>query len=109
MHTHADPEEDTAVDVMTTIVPRAPWRVVTVEALDCYRLKVRFVDGTEGTVDMSGFVRNPEAGVFAPLRDELFFRQVRVELGVVTWPGNIDISPDAMHEAIANHGEWVLS
>ncbi len=34
--------------------------------------------------------------------------QVRVELGVVTWPGEIDLAPDAMHAELAAHGEWHL-
>ena len=46
MHTHADPEKNSTVDVMETIVPRTPWRVRSVEALDRYRLRVRFIDGT---------------------------------------------------------------
>jgi 2-methylcitrate dehydratase PrpD len=46
-------------------VPRAPWRVSAVRALDRYHLRVLFVDGTEGMVDMSGLVQSPEAGVFA--------------------------------------------
>jgi hypothetical protein len=26
----------------------------------------------------------------------------------LAWPGNIDLAPDAMYEAIKKHGEWVL-
>ena len=28
--------------------------------------------------------------------------------GVVTWPGELDIAPDAMHQAIRLHGAWYL-
>jgi hypothetical protein len=45
---------------------------------------------------MSNFIFSDEAGVFAALRDETLFAQVHLELGVVTWPGEIDIAPDAM-------------
>ena len=34
--------------------------------------------------------------------------QARVEDGFVTWPGDLDLAPDAMYQAIKNHGEWVL-
>jgi hypothetical protein len=26
----------------------------------------------------------------------------------VTWPGELDLAPDAMHEAIKQQGEWIL-
>jgi len=91
------------------IVPRSPWRVEAVEALPDYRLKVRFCDGTEGTVDMSALVRSPDAGVFAVLADPQRFAEVFVELGAVTWPGELDLAPDAMHAEIRARGEWHLS
>lgn len=91
------------------IVPRSSWRVEAVKALPDYRLKVRFFDGTEGTVDMSALVRSPDAGVFAVLADPLRFAEAFIELGAVTWPGELDLAPDAMHAEIRAHGEWRLS
>jgi hypothetical protein len=69
---------------------------------------VRFNDGTAGIVDMAAFVNSEEAGVSAPLRDESLFRQAKVVLGAVTWPGDLDLAPDAMHHAIKEHGKWVI-
>lgn len=106
MCAQAVPEEDRPVDLTT---PRSPWRVAAVDALPGYRLKVRFLDGTEGTVDMSARVRSAEAGVFAVLADPACFAKVFVDYGVVTWPGEIDLAPDAMHRAIQATGQWVLS
>lgn len=108
MHSHAVTEEDRPLDVIKTIVPRAPWRVTEVEVLSNYRLEVHFADGVKGVVDMSKLVMNPDSGVFSELRDDSIFRQVRLELGVVTWPGDIDIAPDAMHAAIKQRGEWII-
>lgn len=108
MYTHANAEENRTPEVVPPIRPRAPWRVAAVEAKPEFRLRVRFNDGTEGEVDMARFVRSPEAGVFAALRDDALFHQVRVEWGAVTWPGELDLAPDAMYEAIKQHGEWVL-
>ena len=35
--------------------------------------------------------------VFEPIRsDEAFFRRVRVEDGVLTWPGDVDIAPETV-------------
>jgi hypothetical protein len=84
-----------------------PWRVERVEALDGYRLKVRFIDGLEGEVHMMALVHSPNAGVFAALRDASIFEEVFLEHGAVTWPGELDLAPDAMHERIREDGVWV--
>jgi hypothetical protein len=86
--------------------PFAPWRVVRVEVLPHYRLRVRFVDGTEGDVLLAGLIERDGAGLFANLRDEGLFRKAYVELGAVTWPGNLDLAPDAMYDAIVETGNW---
>ena len=86
-----------------------PWRVQKVRALAAYRLQVTFLDGLSGIVDVSEFVASPDAGVFASLRDPTLFGQAYVEYGVVTWPGELDLAPDAMHAEIKEHGEWKLT
>lgn len=86
-----------------------PWRVVSVKALPNFKLRVCFVDGLEGTVDMAARVYSKDAGVFAKLSDPAHFKQAHVELGAVTWPGEIDLAPDAMHAAIKESGEWKLN
>lgn len=91
------------------VVPRAAWRVAEVEVLPGWRLRVRHNDGVVGTVDVSALVHSDRAGMFAALRDEALFYQVFLDLGAVTWPGEIDLSPYAMHDEIAAHGEWVLN
>ena len=110
MSTQSNTKKDTAASVVPPIQVQAgaPWDVVAVEALDGYRLHVRFADGLEGMVDMSDRVRAPNAGVFAVLADPGIFAQVYVDLEAVTWPGEIDLAPDAMHDEIEKHGIWTL-
>ena len=63
------------------------------------------MDGVEGDVRfMPSFFR----GVFAHLADQAAFAEVEVVHGAVTWPGELDLAPDAMHDEIAANGEWVL-
>lgn len=57
---------------------------------------------------MHGLIHSPDAGVFAVLRDEELFSKVTLVHGAVTWLGELDLAPDAMHEAIALTGEFVL-
>jgi hypothetical protein len=108
MREHADAEEDRPAGLTPAIQPAAPWRVAHVELLPGFRLHVRFNDGTEGNVELSDFVHSGSAGVFAALRDATLFAQARIEWGAVTWPGDLDLAPDAMHRAIKAHGAWMV-
>jgi Protein of unknown function (DUF2442) len=103
--------KETALEQNTSarVTPSVPWRLKDVKALSGYRLKVCFQDGLEGTVDMSALVWSENAGVFAALRDETVFRQVFLEYGAVTWPGEIDLAPDAMYEEIKKNVAWLLT
>jgi Protein of unknown function (DUF2442) len=74
--------------------------VVAVEPLDGYKLRLWFEDGTEGTLDLAPFLNF--RGVFAPLRDLNYFRQVRVDpgLGTVVWPNGADLDPDVLYSRL---------
>jgi hypothetical protein len=85
-----------------------PWVVVAVRPLPGYRLSVRFVDGTEGEVDLSPFLFGPRPGVFEHLRDEKQFAEVYVNDGAVTWPGELDLAPDAMYDDIKAQGSYTI-
>lgn len=93
-------QQDSSFDVTPPIKPRMPWRVTSVDALPGFRLHVRFVDGTEGTVDLTALIHSPGAGVFATLADPSQFNKAFVEHGAVTWPGDIDLAPDAMYAEV---------
>jgi len=108
MLTHANTEKDIASEIAPPIRPGAPWRIAEVRPLPDYGLWVRFNDGTEGTVAMSGFLHSSRAGVFSALLDEELFSRVSLDYGAVTWPGELDLAPDAMYEAIRRDGQWIL-
>ena len=63
MRSDATAEQDFA----SGITPSVPWRISAIEVLPAHRLKVQFLDGTEGTVDMSRLVFSEHAGVFENL------------------------------------------
>ncbi len=81
------------------------WDVTEVKPEAHLVLSVRFVDGVTGKVR---FLPSHLTGVFEPLKNVDFFNQVFINNGVVTWPGEIDLAPDAMHDEIKKTGEWVL-
>jgi hypothetical protein len=79
-------------------------------ALPDFRLLVTFVDGTSGEVDLQELLRRPRGAgnAFEALRVPEVFAQARVVLGAVEWPGGADLAPDAMYDAIREHGRWVV-
>ncbi len=96
-----------ALTVQEAIRACAPWSVTSLEVLPGYKLRVGFYDGLSGIVDMSRLILSPDAGVFAALADKSVFAQAFISHGAVTWPGDLDVAPDAMHEAIVAKGEWL--
>lgn len=93
--------------VEPTVQPLAPWRVRSVRQTGAYTLEVQFNDGLTGRVEMQQLVNSPQAGVFAALADPSLFNRVFVELGAVTWPGGLDLAPDAMYDDIRQDGVCV--
>ena len=82
------------------------WDVVAVKPVAPLALAVQFADGLAGQVR---FMPSHLTGVFGVLSDPQVFAQVQLESGAVTWPGDLDLAPDAMYQAIKTQGEWVLS
>ena len=79
--------------------------VVDVETVMPMALQVWFAYGTTGQVR---FEPSHLTGVFEALKDPIVFAQARIEAGAVTWPGDLDLAPDAMYAEIKSRGEWVL-
>jgi len=80
--------------------------VVNAKIVRHLELEVTFADGTSGRVLM---LPSHLYGVFAQLQDPVFFNRMAVTNGYVSWPGEIDLAPDAMYEAIKCHGQWILN
>lgn len=79
------------------------WDVTSVEVSGPYRLRVSFADGLMGEVEFGPtFFR----GVFEKLTDPSEFAKVRATEGFVTWPGELDLAPDAMHDQIKKYGRY---
>ena len=68
-------------------------------------LQVKFADGIQGNVK---FLPSHLIGVFEPLKNPSFFAKAHVEHGAVTWPGELDLAPDAMYDEVKQNGVWIL-
>lgn len=70
--------------------------VTAVEVVGDHRLRLSFEDGADGEVDLSEWEWR---GVFEPLADPDYFRQVELdqELGTIVWPNGADIAPETLY------------
>ncbi len=103
MPSETTPKEDSATTIGGHTVMH--WDVVEVKPVGDLELEVRFADGLTGRVR---FLPSHLTGVFAPLKERKFFARAFVDHGAVAWPGDVDLAPDAMYDAIKVGGEWVL-
>ena len=79
-------------------------KIVRLDKLGGYRLRVRFADGSEGTHDFSALVKEP-GPMLEPLRDEAYFNRVFLEFGALTWPNGFDVAPEWLRREMAAAGE----
>jgi hypothetical protein len=98
---------NTQQDCTAGIEPSIPWKVNKVEALPSFCLRVQFEDGTEGIVDMASFL-NRDCGVFKSLREKDVFGAVHINHGAVTWPDELDLAPDKMHDELQKAAVYVM-
>lgn len=57
---------------------------------------------------MSRLIFSEKAGIFAALKDEHVFNQIRIELGALTWPNGADFDPVWLHEEIGKQDFWIV-
>jgi hypothetical protein len=81
------------------------WDVKSIQVTGPLSFVVQFEDGLSGKVQ---FENSHLTGVFESLKDPQVFKQIHIEGGAVVWPGNLDLAPDAMYDAIKDRGEWIL-
>ena len=70
-------------------------RVREVEALERFRVRLVFEDGTQKELDLEPYLHGP---IFEPIRnDPAMFRSVKVEGGTIVWDNGADIDPDVLY------------
>lgn len=68
-------------------------KVIYVEPLDNYKLRINLSDGQSGIFDVSPYL---EKGIFGELKNKDYFSIVRVTFGGVAWPHEQDFSADTI-------------
>jgi len=88
----------------------APWSIVRFKLMSDFKIEVFFADGLSGVADLAPRLsQGPMGDGFDPLCDVREFEKVYLEHGALTWPGGIDLAPDAMHQRIRESGKSILA
>ena len=72
--------------------------IVDARPLGGQRVWLRFDDGVEGELDLSGAL---EGEIFEPLRDPAYFASFRIEGWTLSWPNGADFAPEFLHDRLA--------
>jgi hypothetical protein len=77
-----------------------PPRLIEAVPLDGYEVHLKFEDGLAADVDLSYLLEF--GGVFEPLRDIGFFRELTVDdFGdTIAWPNEADIAPETLYDHV---------
>ena len=74
-------------------------RVLTVTAMDNYRLAIEFSTGEKRVFDMTPYL---DRGVFVRLKAQAQFEMAFVAHGTVCWPDGLDIAPETLYDRSMN-------
>lgn len=88
----------------------AVWSIIRFKVLPEYQIEVSFADGMTGIANLGPRLsQGPLGDGFDPLCDQKMFSRVFLDHGALTWPGRIDLAPDAMYERIRSCGRSILT
>jgi hypothetical protein len=75
-------------------------RIIAVNPLENYQVKIMFEDMTEYTINVQPFISN---GISEKLKDQDFFKTVKLdEFGGICWDNGFDFCPNYLRELSNN-------
>jgi len=69
--------------------------VIKVKPLIDYKLELTFENKEVKIFDVESYL---DTGLFKKLRDENFFKMVKVSYDTIEWPNGIDLDPEILYE-----------
>ena len=76
-------------------------RVIELERLGGFKLKLVFNDGLSGVLDLSHLLTG---AIFSPLKESEYFASAQVRYGTVVWANNVDMAPEYLHDQMIKQG-----
>jgi hypothetical protein len=83
----------------------ALYRVVSLEIIGPYMIRVQFDDQTEQVIDFEPILAGE---LYSPLRDLSLFNKVRIdpEVHTLVWPNGADFDPATLHDWPEHIEDW---
>jgi Protein of unknown function (DUF2442) len=78
-------------------------KILKVERLGGFRLRLYFSDGTWGERDFSDLIAKG-GSMIEPLGSKRYFSRVFLQLGALTWPHGLDLDSIALHDEMMSAG-----
>ena len=69
--------------------------IIKVEVLQDYKLLLTFDNNIKKIKDMKPYI---EKGVFRKLKDEEYFKKVKLQYGTISWENDMDLCADSLYE-----------
>lgn len=79
-------------------------RIRSVKPAGGRRLAITFENGAHGVHDLA-WLFEMSGPMLEPLRDQTFFERVFLEMGALTWPNGLDLSPWNISQRMEAAGE----
>ncbi len=70
-------------------------RIISAEYLEDYKIKVKFNDGLEKSIDLE---KELYGEIFAPLKDIDYFKNFSLNRFTIEWPNGADFSPEFLYD-----------
>ena len=78
-------------------------KILEIEKIGSFRLRLYFSDGTEGERDFTDVIAE-RGTMIEPLKNRKYFARVFLELGALTWPNGFDLDSIALHDEMMRAG-----
>lgn len=75
-----------------------PPKLIEAVPLEDHGVHLRFADGLAADVDLTYLL--DYGGVFEPLRDLDFFRELFIDGPTIAWPNEADIAPETLYDHV---------
>jgi hypothetical protein len=71
--------------------------ITNAEYVKNFEIKLKFNDGTEGTVDLKNDLSKP---IFEPLKDIHFFKSFKLGSWTIEWENGADFAPEFLYKKV---------
>jgi len=68
--------------------------------IDCYRIWLKFNDGTKGEIDLKDELHGK---IFEPLKSVDYFKEFKIEGHTLSWPNGADFAPEFLKENLESN------